>query len=163
VAARRPRLLAPVVAAFLAAVVVVVVVVVVGLVPSGGGTAADDRALTGTDWVLDQAASGVAPLVPAARVTARFASGSLTGRAGCNRYATRYRRSAATLRVDPAVATTRMACDEPTGRLEAAYLARLGAVRAVAVTGRVLTLRTGGAGPLVFRARGADGAPGEGR
>lgn len=118
---------------------------------AGGSTA--DRPLEGTQWVLDQEASRLTAVTPAAVVTAQFSSdGTLAGSSGCNRYSTTYTTSGSRLTVRGPIAGTLMACEPAVMRVEQAYLTRLPDATSFSITGTVLTVETSGSGPLVFDA-----------
>lgn len=117
-----------------------------------GGAGGADANLVGTEWVLDQDASGLTP-VPAAVVTAQFSSdGSLSGSSGCNRYSTTYTVVGSRLRVTGPLAGTLMACAPAVMTLEQAYGDRLPTARSFAISGRTLTITTAGDEPLVYDA-----------
>jgi len=116
-----------------------------------GGSGAADANLVGTQWVLDQAASGITPAA-AATATAQFSSdGSLTGNGGCNGFNTRYRTDGSSLDIDPPL-TTLMGCERAVMRVEQSYLQRLPNARSYAIDGTRLTITTRGGDPLVYDA-----------
>jgi len=118
---------------------------------SAGKSGAQDQPLEGTEWILDQEASGLTP-VPAAVVTAQFSSdGRLTGNAGCNNYTTSYQIDGSDMTISPQIAQNLIACSGPVGRVERAYLARLPKAKSFAITGQKLTITTAAA-PLVYKA-----------
>ncbi len=120
---------------------------------SGGSRGSGGKAqpLEGTEWILDQEASGLTP-VPAAVVTAQFSSdGQLTGKAGCNNYSTSYEVDGSDMTISPQIAQNLKACQGAVGRVESAYLARLPKAKSFAITGPKLTIATSAA-PLVYRA-----------
>jgi heat shock protein HslJ len=118
---------------------------------SGGGSAG--QPLEGTQWVLDQRATNLTVVAPAAVVTAQFASdGRLSGNGGCNQYNSTYSTSGAKLTVDGPIASTMMACAAPVMRVEQAYLTRLPKATSFSIDGSVLTVETTGGGPLVYDA-----------
>jgi heat shock protein HslJ len=77
--------------------------------------------------------------------------GALVGNAGCNSYSTTYSTEGSALSIDPAIATTLMACDPATDTQERAFLGVLNAIAAddgassfeVNATGDTLTLTSG--------------------
>lgn len=118
---------------------------------SGGGKDAPSQPLEGTEWILDQEASGLS-VAPAAVVTAQFSSdGRLTGNAGCNNYTTSYETDGSAMTIAGPIARNLMACAAPVMRVEDAYVARLPKARSYAIRGRTLTITTSAA-PLVYRA-----------
>lgn len=81
--------------------------------------------LAGTNWrAEDIAGSGV---VDNAEVTAAFADGRISGRAGCNSYNGTYQQSGNTLKLGP-LAMTRRACVPALMDVEGRFLAVLGGV-----------------------------------
>jgi heat shock protein HslJ len=118
---------------------------------SSGGSGGKAQPLEGTEWILDQEASGLTP-VPAAVVTAQFSSdGRLTGNAGCNNYSTSYEADGSDLTIAGPIAQNLMACAGPVMRVEGSYLARLPKAKSFAIRGRTLTITTSAAA-LVYRA-----------
>lgn len=119
----------------------------------GRGGSGRSLPLEGTEWLLDQDASGLETVAPSVTVTARFgADGTLSGSSGCNSYTTSFEVEGSSLTVGPQIAGTRRACPPPAGNVEAAYLELLPQARAYAISGKVLTLRTSTKGAdLVYR------------
>jgi heat shock protein HslJ len=112
--------------------------------PSRGGSLAD------TEWSLTRI-RGEPPL-GGAEITLAFDDSSAGGYAGCNHYGGVPVVTAGTVRLDELVATARACEDARLMEQEADYLAFLGETSAWEIEGDVLTLRSGGAGTLVFRA-----------
>ena len=139
----------------------VLLVAGVGLAACGGdddggsGGAASGGAganLVGTEWFVDQAASGLA-VVPAAVASAQFSSdGTLAGNDGCNRYSTTYTAVGSRLRVTGPIAGTLMACPDPVMQVAQDFVERLERARSFTISGRVLTIATRGGDPLVLQA-----------
>lgn len=102
---------------------------------AGGG------GIEGTTWLLrEQAVDGSMSTVPkGVLVSLRMADGVAGGNGGCNRYNTSYTLEGSSLTFGP-VASTLMACPDPAGSVEAAYLANLAAVAAWTSDGSALTL-----------------------
>lgn len=108
-------------------------------------TAAAGSALVGPTWLLD-ALAGQAP-ASGTSVTATFAAdGTLSGSGGCNRFTGRYTATGTTIRVEDALASTMMACDEPVMAQETAFFAALTSARTFAVASEQLTLSAEGGG-----------------
>lgn len=106
--------------------------------PSTAGAAIP---LEGTGWtLLSYDEGGSATDVPAGvSVTARFSDGRVSGVSGCNRYTAEYTVAGETLEIGP-VAGTLMACPEPAGSVETAYLAALARTATFQTTGSELAL-----------------------
>lgn len=118
---------------------------------SGGGGAAD-QPLEGTQWILDQQATKLTVVTPEAVVSAQFSSdGTLTGNSGCNRYTTSYAVKGSSMTIGQPAGTL-IACAAPVMRVEQAYLSRLPKAQSFSIDGTVLTIETGGEGPLVYDA-----------
>lgn len=118
--------------------------VVLSLVACGQtdpGTAGTGLPLEGTGWtLLSYDEGGSATDVPdGVSVTARFSDGRLSGVGGCNRYTAEYTVDGETLEIGP-VAGTLMACPEPAGSVETAYLAALERTATFQTTDSELTL-----------------------
>jgi heat shock protein HslJ len=116
---------------------------------SGGATpSASSRVaalpLEGTAWQLtDYLGPGAAslPVPEAVAATATFASGKVTGNAGCNTYNATYALDGDKLTIGTP-AMTAMACPEPQMALEKAYTAALEKVATYQVSGDTLELKT---------------------
>jgi heat shock protein HslJ len=95
--------------------------------------------LAGTAWEV-ASIGGRAPIA-GTTVTVTFQDGSVGGSGGCNAYGGSYRVKGDTIMVG-ALASTEMACLEPTGAMEqeAAFLAALGAARMYRLTDDSLEL-----------------------
>jgi heat shock protein HslJ len=115
--------------------------------PSPSAASAASADLEGATWVLDQASaeamSTTAP--PEARVDLTFEAAGAHGLAACNTYRGSYTLDGSSLTFGE-MATTMMACEPEVSDLEAAYLAKLGAVTSYSPDGGQLTL-SGGDGP----------------
>ena len=82
-----------------------------------------------------------APPAADSTLTAAFgADGALTGSGGCNRFTTRYSTTGTEIRLDAAVASTMIACDEAVMAQEAVFLTALGTARTFALAADRLTL-----------------------
>jgi heat shock protein HslJ len=127
--------------------------------PSRGGS------LAGTEWILTEF-RGEPPL-GGAEITLAFDDSTAGGYAGCNHYGGAPVVTAATVRLDALVSTARACEDARFMEQEADYLAFLGETSVWEIKGNVLTLRsesgwpsegdtltlhTGLAGTLIFRA-----------
>lgn len=113
--------------------------------PTPSPTAAAGTALVGPTWLLD-ALAGQAP-ASGTSVTATFgADGTVSGSGGCNRFSGRYTATGTTIRVEEALASTMMACDQPVMAQEAAFFAALKGARTFAVAAEQLTLSAEGGG-----------------
>lgn len=108
-----------------------------------------DRPLVGTVWRVDSLISGdaVSSTPAGARATLTFASdGTLSVSPGCNTGGGSWTLDGDTLTMDR-ILTTRMACDDARGELEAAVLGVLGAGElTVDITAASLTLSAGDTG-----------------
>jgi heat shock protein HslJ len=122
--------------------------------PKGRSLVASDRVdvifsgeltLEGTTWVLDGTLAD-------SEITAEFADGQVSGSAGCNTYISTYVSTRAagknTIRID-ALASTRMACDDPLMDQEGLYLTALEAATEYTVEGFALSIVYPG-GVLLF-------------
>lgn len=103
-------------------------------------------ALTGTQWVLDEAG----PAAQGASVTAslRFDGGQVNGSDGCNTLAGPYTVDGAALRIGP-LAGTQRACVGPADAVAATVQAGLTATRRYAIADGVLTLLDASGGRLL--------------
>ena len=104
-----------------------------------GSSGASGGTLTGPVWALT--ALNGQPLASGTGITATFtADGAVSGSAGCNRYTGKYSTSGANITIDPAIASTMMACEQPVMDQETAYLKMLPQAKTYAVKGDQLTL-----------------------
>jgi heat shock protein HslJ len=104
-------------------------------ITNGGGkvavtfTVLESTPLVGTTWqatTYNNGRGGAQSLALGTEITAIFgADGTLSGSAGCNNYSTTYQVITSTIKISPAIATTRMMCPDPVMQQEAAYLAAL--------------------------------------
>ncbi len=120
---------------------------------------AQNRDLTGTAWVVTAYNNGRQAVVSPLRdteITAEFASGTLSGSAGCNRYHATWQADGNGITIGP-VATTRRFCGEPEGVMEqeAQYLRALEAAVTLRLEGDRLELRTADGALSVTLARAA--------
>jgi heat shock protein HslJ len=120
--------------------------------------------LEGTPWTAEAYDDGRGVLVevlPGTQITARFDDGHVAGSGGCNRYTASWLMVGTTLEIG-AIASTRMACLEPTGVMaqEAAYLAALSRARLYRVEGNRLSLASLDGTPVVVFV-GADSSAAE--
>lgn len=106
----------------------------------GGGDAGDP---TGRTWTLVEL--GSAPAVEGTLVTLTFSDGQISGSGGCNSYTgSAVWGEDGTLSVDPAVATTLMACEPPVMDQETAFFAMLAEAAEFRVDGDELVLSDDG-------------------
>ncbi|MFZ1643316.1 MAG: META domain-containing protein [Candidatus Contendobacter sp.] len=115
----------------------------------------DKAALEGATWRLTQVvhADGQLHAVPdSVEATAIFASGSVSGSGGCNRYTTSYTVADGKLTIGMA-ASTMMACPEPQTAVEQPFMAALAATRAYQIEdGQLSLLDAGGQKIATFKA-----------
>lgn len=115
----------------------------------------DKAAFEGATWRLTQVAhaDGQLHAVPnSVEATATFASGSVSGSGGCNRYTTRYTVADGKLTIGLA-ASTMMACPEPQTAVEQPFMAALAATRAYQIEdGQLSLLNAGGQKIATFKA-----------
>jgi len=103
-------------------------------------TRVDLETIAGRVWVLEAWRDGEpAPATP--EVTLRYAAGSLTGRAGCNRYTApvEHRPGLGSIAVG-AIAATRMMCPPPIIEVESRFLETLSRIKAMELEGTKLRL-----------------------
>ena len=104
--------------------------------------------LEGTEWdalAYNNGKGALQSLAASSAITATFGSdGSLTGKAGVNRYTTTYATSDGAMTIDAAIATTKMAGPEELMKQEAAYLAALPQTATYTIEGDELSLRDRG-------------------
>jgi heat shock protein HslJ len=144
--------------------------VVVVAACSGGGGSDGSSSTRGTaasvpfertNWVLTDRSDLGTPLGDVA-VTARFVGATMSGSSGCNTYTAPIARDDPKVEITGPVAVTQLACTNPAGAVEQAYLKVLPDVRTYAVQGAQLTLRDlAGKALLVYRAGGADDIVGD--
>lgn len=117
--------------------------------------AMDQTALEGALWRLTQVvhADGQLQAVPTSvEATASFASGSVSGSGGCNRYTAGYTVNAGKLTIGMA-ASTMMACPEPQTAVEQPFMAALAATMAYTIEdGQLSLLDAGGQKTATFKA-----------
>jgi heat shock protein HslJ len=91
------------------------------------------------------------PVLPGAKITARFDGEKLTGNAGCNDYTTGYQRDNTRLTFGPVAATKKM-CAEPAGVMEQenAYLKMLAEIGAIRQFARSIELLKADGTPLLM-------------
>lgn len=115
----------------------------------------DRTAFEGALWRLASVAhtDGQLHAVPdSVEATATFASGSVSGSGGCNRYTTSYTVDAGKLAIGLA-ASTMMACPEPQTAVEQPFMAALAATRAYQIEdGQLSLLDAGGRKIATFKA-----------
>ncbi|MGB3955107.1 MAG: META domain-containing protein [Brooklawnia sp.] len=109
--------------------------------PARSPGTASPASLLGNRWVLDELTDR--QLVPGSVITAHLGTDqTLTGTSGCNRYRAQVLvESDGSIRVDEAIASTMMACEQALMDQEGAYLAALTSARSFTVAGERLTLR----------------------
>jgi len=148
---QRKRLLVPLLIVVVIALVACQPVMPPTPAPESGSDAAS-MPLAGTEWLLNQMQGQ--QLVHDATVTARFSDdGMLTGRAGCNEYATTYVVDGTNLMIDPNFDSGTEVCGEVWMTVQSVYLASLQQVASYEIQGSVLFMRNGdGAVTLVFGA-----------
>jgi heat shock protein HslJ len=130
---------------------------------SGGGSAGTGGTIEGTRWVLTsyQGENASVPVPDGVIVDATFADGKVAGSGGCNRYTGPATVDGATLKVGP-LASTQMACDDPAGATETAFLAAFQNAASFTATDATLTVyNASGASTLVFEAGPANPLLGE--
>ena len=114
----------------------------------------DKAALEGATWRLTQVvhADGQLHSVPdSVEATAIFASGSVSGSGGCNRYTASYTVAAGKLTIGLA-ASTMMACPEPQTAVEQPFMAALAATMAYKIEdGQLSLLDAGGQKIATFK------------
>jgi putative lipoprotein len=104
--------------------------------------------LAGTDWIAKTVAGRKVPAEVA--VTMQFPeAGRIAGRSGCNRYTGTIGVGDGKLVIGP-LATTRMACPEPQGDVEALFLAALQQAVRLRRDNRALVLETAAGEPSRF-------------
>ena len=141
--------------------------IVVSACSSGGGAASQSSgaaaggtggAIEGPTWKLSTIDEGGTPnAVPeGVFVDATFASGKVSGSAGCNQYSGPAAVSGATIRIGP-LASTAMGCVGPGGDVEKAYLTALAAATSFTADATTLTLFDAtGKASLVYAAGSAN-------
>ena len=105
-----------------------------GLTACGGGT--DDP--TGRTWTLTELDG--TPAIEGTLVTLTFSDGKVFGSGGCNQYNGSATWGEGDLTIEPTIASTRMACQEPVMNQESAFLAILPQATAYRVGGDALDL-----------------------
>jgi heat shock protein HslJ len=137
-----------------------IVVVTVAVLTTAMPTAFAARArlpLRTTNWVLADRVSLGTPLDDVA-VDAVFDKTRVSGTSGCNGYSWSYTTNGTRMTVKDDGVSTLIACEDPAGAVEHAYLARLRRVGRYRITSSTLTLSTrAGRRVLVYRA--SVGAP----
>jgi len=119
---------------------------------------ADDPQLLSSRWELSNWPNHVIPHGDNGEpVILNFSNekgeGRVSGRAGCNQFSAPFSmRGPGRLAIDEAV-TTRMACQEPAMRFEAAFLEKLQTVNNYKITGSVLEIQTVDGKTMTFHAR----------
>ncbi len=94
--------------------------------------------LAGTSWMLESV--GGQPALPDAPATAKFGEdGTVSGTTGCNNYGAPYEVGGNNITVSPGPMTL-MACPEPVGQQESAFMAALGTATTYQVQGDTLEL-----------------------
>jgi len=96
--------------------------------------------LSGTAWVLSSLPRR--SLVAGSSVTMRFGGGRVQGTDGCNRYSAPYTATDTALQIDPAAASTRMACSPPLMEQAEAFMRALTQARAYRIRSGELQLLT---------------------
>ena len=116
---------------------------------AGSGTATAPGALSGTAWRL-QSLAGI-PALGGAEATLEFPEpGKVTGKASCNRFFGSVQISGSSM-LFSAVGATKMACDDPLNRQEAAYLGALQVAERFELDSTTLRIySTGTSTPLTF-------------
>jgi heat shock protein HslJ len=125
-----------------------------------GGTVKSAGDLTGKEWGLVESSISSSDL-GAARITARFEAGQLSGFSGVNQYSGPYTAESSTgsFKAGP-LAGTMMAGPEPLMAAESAYLKLLEACDSYKVEAGKLTLSTGGNESLIYEAAAKAELPG---
>jgi heat shock protein HslJ len=105
----------------------------------------DPTPLAGARWkatMYNNGRGGAQSLAAGTEITAVFGTnGTLSGLASCNQYSATYEAATNTLKINGAIATTRMMCSEPAMQQEAAYLAALAKATAYRIESNRLELR----------------------
>ena len=125
--------------AWLAAVALVGVAGLAACGSDGGGESID---LTGTTWVLTELDGE--PLPDGVTVDLTFDGERVAGSSGCNQYSSAATFEDGAVSVEPAIASTMMACEQPAMDVEMAYLTALAEVTNYTVEGSTLVLADSG-------------------
>jgi heat shock protein HslJ len=120
-------------------------------ITNGGGKVAvtyavlESTPLAGTTWQAtsyNNGKGGAQSIATGTEITAIFgADGTLSGSGGCNNYSTAYQVITNTIKISPAIATTRMMCPEPVMQQETAYLTALPTAAVYRIESNKLELR----------------------
>jgi heat shock protein HslJ len=106
-------------------------------------TASGDLELAGTSWLLvgyvsPDGTSSTEPL--AITPTLVFSDGTADGNAGCNTFSGTWTLDGSRIEFGEAISATKVACPDPGGQVETAYLANLALVDTAAIIGENLVL-----------------------
>ena len=120
----------------------VALVGVAGLAACGSDDGAESIDLTGTTWVLTELDGE--PLPDGVTVDLTFDGERVAGSSGCNQYSSAATFEDGAVSVEPAIASTMMACEQPAMDVEMAYLTALAEVTNYTVEGTTLVLADSG-------------------
>ena len=120
----------------------VALVGVAGLAACGSDDGAESIDLTGTTWVLTELDGE--PLPDGVTVDLMFDGERVAGSSGCNQYSSAATFEDGAVSVEPAIASTMMACEQPAMDVEMAYLTALAEVTNYTVEGSTLVLADSG-------------------
>ena len=120
----------------------VALVGVAGLAACGSNDGAESIDLTGTTWVLTELDGE--PLPDGVTVDLTFDGERVAGSSGCNQYSSAATFEDGAVSVEPAIASTMMACEQPAMDVETAYLTALAEVTNYTVEGSTLVLADSG-------------------
>ncbi len=99
------------------------------------GPSADPADLEGGPWTLTQYVDAQGqPTGVEVDVTAAFDGSTISGNGGCNQYHADYEATGNEISIGP-IAATQMACPDPQGSVEGAYLALLATATTYAIDG----------------------------
>jgi len=116
----------------------VALVGVAGLAACGSDDSGESGDLTGTTWVLTELDGE--PLPDGVTVDLTFDGERVAGSSGCNQYNSAATFEDGAVSVEPAIASTMMACEQPAMDVEVAYLTALTEVTTYTVEGSTLML-----------------------
>lgn len=130
--------------------------VVATFVPATGEAEADTGAdLAGTGWVLS-ALNGAMPIAGTAATLEFGTDGTLSGTDGCNNFNTTFTQDGNNLTINPAGASTMMACPEEVMAQADAFMSALIGTDSFTMDADSLSLLSGGEVTLTFAAQSSD-------
>ena len=112
------------------------------LAACGGSSGPKGGTFEGINWDVAAYADASGKMIDApvtVPMDARFESGTVAGKSGCNTYSGSYTASGSSLKVGPLM-STKMACDQIAMDAEAAYLAAMDKAAAYTAEGGKLTI-----------------------